>query len=445
MTTKELLRRFLIPSSERHRPAIVPGLYHYQREASVESYDPGAYTRFHLRVEPDGRGILLANATAAARLSPSGVLIAKGLLDDEDEKQIIERLRGHFRGSTTEQMYTDLERVAALIANLVAPGDNYPIINLGDPALSPYEAQLMAPLQADLPLAEPEKLVPIIDRLWQAAIPHVTILAPEAPQADHLVRAVERAEDLGMIAGVRGRATDLEPGRLLADLAMAGVDHVTVPFASADPAVHDALYSDGDHQASNALFATILRHEVAAVAEVPLIARTVPSLGEALEALVEAGVTNINFFAIAAPDEMPEDERAGSLLASAMPQTADLIEELADQMEVRFVWQPPMLADPTRGLIAQVRQGPRCSDDLSVRVEPNGNVIPPRGPYRSAGNLLTDDWASIWNNQAFIKYRERVEKPTRCDDCPGLAICAADCPRKIAGWSLRSEVRTDGE
>jgi hypothetical protein len=52
-------------------PMIPPGLYHAMQEAD------GIYTRFHLRVELDGTGMLIANATAAARLSPSGVIITK--------------------------------------------------------------------------------------------------------------------------------------------------------------------------------------------------------------------------------------------------------------------------------------------------------------------------------------------------------------------------------
>ena len=93
------------------------------------------------------------------------------------------------------------------------------------------------------------------------------------------------------------------------------------------------------------------------------------------------------------------------------------------------------MRDPGIPLSKQVRMGPRCSDDLSIRVESHGDVIPARGPYRSAGNLLTDEWETIWNDDAFLRYRERVERPTRCAECPGLAICAADCPRKPAGWS----------
>jgi radical SAM protein with 4Fe4S-binding SPASM domain len=68
-------------------------------------------------------------------------------------------------------------------------------------------------------------------------------------------------------------------------------------------------------------------------------------------------------------------------------------------------------------------------------VEPDGTVIPPRGPALSAGNLLNDAWDDIWNHEVFHIYREQVEAPTRCDICPGLTICAAACPREPEGWA----------
>ena len=71
-----------------------------------------------------------------------------------------------------------------------------------------------------------------------------------------------------------------------------------------------------------------------------------------------------------------------------MAQMAATVEEAAEQAEVLYQWQPPVLRRPDLALAAQVRQGPRCSSDVAIRVEPDGAVIPPRGPRRVAGNLL---------------------------------------------------------
>jgi hypothetical protein len=74
MELREKLKQLLIPQKPGRRVSIEPGLYHYVWE------EGDTYTRFHLRVEGDGEGLLLANASASARLSAAGVLIAKELL-----------------------------------------------------------------------------------------------------------------------------------------------------------------------------------------------------------------------------------------------------------------------------------------------------------------------------------------------------------------------------
>ncbi len=424
--TRDLITRLFIPRRPAIPESVAPGLYHFMREHD------GLYTRFHLRVEPDGAGTLIANATAAAQLSPSGVLIARGLMEGLPREQILRELGRVFHGASQENLRRDLARMEQLLDELAAPGDTYPIINLEDAEISPHEARLMAPLEADIPLAAPEKLTPILDKLWQIGIPHAVILAPENPEPAYLVRAVERAEDLGLICGVSGRASGLVRGSLLDDLAMAGVDHVTVFYASAQAAVHDALFGEGDHQAAQQVFARTQELEVADVGHIPLVQATVGELEDTLEALLAMNVPNAAFFAIAtAANESAE----GAILAPAMRQVAAQVEEDASEAQVRYIWEPPLEYDPQRPLAEQVRGGPRAGGDLAVRIEPDGAVIPPRGPYRVAGNILTDDWAAIWAHETFRRYRERVQAPTRCDVCPGLAICAADCPREPAGWA----------
>ncbi|HQE93919.1 MAG TPA: SPASM domain-containing protein [Anaerolineae bacterium] len=417
-------------SFKRSTPSspIPPGLYHAMQEAE------GKYTRFHLRVERDGTGMLIANAAAVAHLSPSGVVIAKGLLDGKNTDAILGDLTANFRGASADVMRADIARVEAMIKQITAPGDLYPVFNLNDAAISPHATQLIAPLQASLPLAEPEKLLPLLDRLWAVGIPHVTLLAPQKPDTTHLIRAIEHAEDLGMIAGVRGRASDLGNVELLTALVQAGMDHLTLLYASDNPAVHDALCGDGDHAAAVALLAWLEENQVCAIAEVPLIRATFSTLTATIDTLLASGADNIAFVAYATTDAALA-EQDGVFSADAMRQVAATVEDTADNAQARFIWDPPVQRHPTVPLVGQIQRGPRCSGDMAVRVEADGSVIPPRGPYQSAGNILTAAWDDIWNHGVFRAYRERVESPTHCDICPGLVICAADCPGEPSGWA----------
>ncbi|MBN1920889.1 MAG: radical SAM protein [Anaerolineae bacterium] len=408
-----------------------PGMTHYLRETET------GITRFHLRIERDGSGLLVANATALARLSPSGAIIAKGLLEERPEAEILEALKTTFRGAASEVMAQDIASVSQLLQQLTAPGDAYPVFNLDDMALASDSVQLIAPLQAALPLAPLDTLRPLLERLWEVGIPHVTFFAPQAPNATDLVRAVERAEDLGMIAGVRARASDLLQEGLLSDLMVAGLDHVTFPYAALDADLHDALFGAGDHQAADTVLVWLEENELCANIEIPLVEKTLPGLETVIHSLLGRGADNFSFVAYVTKDPTLAGKHDGALDADAMPQIAAIVEENAHEVQARFLWEPPVERDPAQTLGEQLQQGPRCAGDVAVRVESDGRVIPPRGPYQSAGNLLQDSWDVIWNHDAFRRYRERVEALTRCEICPGLVICAADCPRERTGWAQK--------
>jgi radical SAM protein with 4Fe4S-binding SPASM domain len=383
-------------------------------------------------VDRNGQGLLLANATAAARLNPSGVVIAKGLLDGEGEEALLRRLSGSFQGVTRDRAKDDIARVRRLIADLESPGDNYPILNLTEPLFTAGAVSLEKPLSADVPLAEPERLVPILDRLWELGIPHVTFIASEGAEPRAWVRAVERAEDLGMIAGVRARGSDLTEGSLIRDLAQAGVDHFDILYLSKEPEVHDSLAGAGDHERAVKAFAEACENEVCAVADVVLVRPTLSAVEEILEGFTSLGVRNAGFVALATP---ADQESAEALKPDELVQAAELIEESADELGARLLWYPPVRFDVNIALAEQVRRGRRCSGDTAVRVEPNGSVIPARGPFQPAGNLLIDDWEKIRDHEVYRKYRQRIETDTHCAGCPGLAICAADCPRDPEGWA----------
>jgi radical SAM protein with 4Fe4S-binding SPASM domain len=51
------------------------------------------------------------------------------------------------------------------------------------------------------------------------------------------------------------------------------------------------------------------------------------------------------------------------------------------------------------------------------------------------GNVLRQPWGEIWANPCFTQYREGMENPRRCPECPGLEICQVGCLKDPAQWS----------
>ena len=390
-------------------------------------------TRFHLRIDPDASGLLLANASEAAWLSPVGVKMVRGILEERPDEEIVSELVEEFSGAPASQVKADLTVMHAIIADLSEPGDNYPITNLSDPEISHWERSLGAPLRADIDECDYERFREMIARLWDAGVPHVTVQVD--PERDHseLGRLVEAAEDIGMICGVRAVTSWLLP-ETIEQCAMGGFDHLDLLFAGAEPHTHNAIAGEGDFAALETAIYQCRGLGVSPVAEVPLTDRTLMELEEISDALQELEVTNVVAFAIACGDDDEVADAAGALPARALAQVATTFFEMAEGVEVRYLWAPPKYFDPAKGLEQQIREGPRTSGDVTIRVEADGVVWPARGAM-SAGNLLSDSWADIWKHEAFTRYRELLKAPTRCPECPDLPICRADCPKDPEGWS----------
>jgi len=437
MNWKKLFQRFSVKrGSPSARTGIEPGLYHYMRQAD------GATARFHLRVDTGGNGVLLANAASAVRLHPSGVVIAKGLLEGQDENSIVEKLMKTFSGVTDQQAAADVKHVLSLIASLEKPHHDYPILNPADPSFSPHVTPLHRPISADVPLCKPFYMEPILSRLWDEGIPHVTIIAGKDPVEKDLIRAVEKAEDLGLIAGVRGRGSDLAHGTRIPDLAQAGLDHLDVYCLSIDEQIHDALVGKSDYKFAIKALLMAQKREVCPVAVVALVKPTLTTIDDTLAAIADHGVVNACLFAVATTD--PAEQSSGALLAGELVQAAAMAEETAERYRLRLLWYPPVRYNPELPLGNQICRGPRTSGDSAIRVDPDGCVIPARGPYQSPGNIVKESWNTIAKRAVYVDYRRRLEADTHCFTCPGLAICAADCPRNPQGWADADKRKDEG-
>lgn len=426
------VRRFLFgfpPSAGRaalRKAGIPPGLYHYFRDAG------GQVSRFHLRVDPDGWGLLVAGATAAVWLRPSGVIYAKALLENQPPENIFQLQKAVFGPVPTQRLEADLAEVRQLLDRLQRPGTDYPMLNLMDPAWCKEVKHLDRPLSADVPAGEPDRLERILRRLWELGIPHVTLVAGRSTEPAWLVRAVELAEDLGLIAGLRGLGSLLNQGTCLQDLAQAGLDHLNLLYLAEDPAVHDRWTCAGDHEQVLQALEAAQKLEICPVAETPLIEATWQRIDQTLASLVSRGVGNIGVYAIAAG---PGIASGGALPGEQLVQAAQWLEESASQAQIRFLWYPPVQYHLGQSLATLLLRGPRCSGDTAIRVELDGSVLVARGPAQSAGNLLTDSWQKILRSPVMRRYQSRLRSDTQCADCPGLVICAADCPRNPEGWA----------
>jgi len=406
-------------------PAPTPGLYNFQRE------EDGLVGRYHLRVERDGSGLLLANAKASCLLSVTGVLAAKLLLEGQPQKKVVRVLERNYRGADSAKLKQDVEEVAQTLWQMIRPGRRFPTLDLDDHRAPDAWRQLSAPMCADVEVGSAETGRAIVDQLCALAVPQVVFVVPHSSDPKALVELVEHAEDVGLISGARARASDLQRDGLIDDLAKAGLDHLDIFYASSESAYHDVMLGSGDWNKANKCFEAVKAKEIYAVAVVPLVERHLEDLLAIVEKLRANAVEHAVVYAL-----VSTTGGSGALNPDGLPQMVSVVEEVAEQTGSNsMLWAPPVELSPGQHLPHAMQAGPRAVGQGCVRVTANGELIPAAGPTRSVGNLLSGDWAALWGNPVFKPWREGTALAGRCDICTGMATCVAGCPKDPATWA----------
>ncbi|RMG17999.1 MAG: hypothetical protein D6729_07780 [Deltaproteobacteria bacterium] len=414
---KETLRRFVLPGTGGGSP-LAPGLYPFEREHD------GRLARFQLRVDPDGAGLLMVDASRVLLLSPVGVFLAHAILSGHSDAAVVKAGRRRFAGAG--RLAEDLAALRRAMDAMLDGRAGAVVADLSRRS-GPLERRLSAPLCADLSLPTAAQGERILRRLLEVGVPQVVVVVPPDPVGPDLFRLVECAEDLGLVTGVRARATDLLRDDRLLDLAGAGLDHVDLYWLG-EAAAHDAVYGEGDAERFTAAAQTAGDLDLFLVACLPLAASAVGTVQRALSELPERGVGAGAVFAVVG------DEAEGALPPAAIPQVAAVVEAAADAANLPVVWMPPCHLGSSTPIAEAMRAGPRAGSRATIRVLPGGEVLPPTGPPAPAGNLLEDPWETIWGHEAFRPLRESTEAP-RCDTCPDLALCDLGCPKERSGWA----------
>lgn len=105
----------------------------------------------------------------------------------------------------------------------------------------------------------------------------------------------------------------------------------------------------------------------------------------------------------------------------------DLMEE-ATKAGVKFMWYSPTpicLFNPIA--VGLGNRGCSACEGL-ISIDPKGNVLPCSSWPEPMGNLLKEDFKSIWFNKRSTWIREKESAPKGCKECKNFAVCQGACP-----------------
>ena len=108
----------------RARSALRPGLSTYYFRP------PGGTRRIHLRIDHDGSGVLIVDATNAIHLNPSAAIIAKFALDGLPRNRVVSALNIQFRRVKNSEVQRHIDGIYTLVQHLATTTDACPTCGL---------------------------------------------------------------------------------------------------------------------------------------------------------------------------------------------------------------------------------------------------------------------------------------------------------------------------
>ena len=438
-----------LQSPQTLEPAVE--LHHYQFEGNGEK------SRVHLRVDPDGNGTLIVNASSVMHLNPSAAFMAWLALERKTKAECVRALRRRYSVSRG-QAESDLAAFLSQFEELIRPDGACPIHELDLEMQMPFSARPTAPYRMDLALTyrcnndcahcynarernfpelSTEQWFMVLDQLWALGVPHILFTGGEATLRNDLPELIHHAELNGQITGLNTNARRLSDEKYLQKLVEAGLDHVQITVESCNEQIHDQMMrAKGAFKQTIAGLKNALASRLYVMTNTTMLRTNAHTIPDTLDFLADIGVPTIGLNALIYSGH---GLTVGTgLRESELQPVLDLATQKTNERGQKLIWYTPTQYcefDPTASNLGV--KG--CTAALySMCIESNGNVLPCQSYYHSLGNILTDSWNSIWNHKLSVQLRERQNLPIKCEGCPVVAECGGGCPLKFENSALLS-------
>lgn len=364
---------------------IEPGMYHY-----ISPQDDPRNYRLHLRIENDGAGVLIINASTVLHLNETAAEYAYYFVNNLMADEVAEKMSHRYQVGN-DQALQDYHNLSERILTLVETPDLDPVTFLDFDRREPYSGNISAPYRIDCALtynlpenapaeAAPHKRVTrelstaewqqIIDKAWQIGIPHIIFTGGEPTMRGDLISLIAHAEKNGQVTGLLTDGLKLREGEYFETLSATGLDHIVIRLVIEDERVWDAISTAMDGDIFVAVHITITEGNRSAIST-------------AINRLAALQVHAISLSA--SPDiDDTELEAARDLVAEA---------------DISLVWDIPVpysTHNPVSHEVS-VEHPPEGAGRAWLYIEPDGDVLPDQGQEKILGNVLEKTWDEIWH------------------------------------------------
>ena len=376
---QHLIQHFFPPAQQ-----LPAGIYHYQAPANAS-----VPLRLHLRIDPNGEGVLIVNASTVLHLNQTAVELAYYLVQQVGEVEVGQKmeLRYHIKSEIATQDFRDFKQ---RLETLIKTPNLDPVGFLGFERSEMYSSATTAPYRLDCaltyrlsdgdePTAAPLERVKrelntqewqtILEKAWNAGIPHAVFTGGEPTLRPDLLDLIVYTESLGMVSGLLTDGFRLAEPLYLKQLLLSGLDYVMLLF-------------NPDEDRSWKALRDILAEDISVSVHLTLTAQNSQTV----------------------PDLFNQFERIGVKLISLSVNDPDLkatqtsLSHLAAEKGLSLIWDLPVPYSRFHPVALEAAEGEQVqgAGKAWLYLEPDGDVLPAQGINQVMGNFLKDDWETIW-------------------------------------------------
>ena len=346
--------------------------------------------RLQLRLQPDGAGRLIVNASTVLHLNETASAHAYRFVLGESERDAARFIQRRYRVGWGKAL-RDQQALRQQVRAIVSTPDLDPVLFLGMDRAEPCTELPPIPYRLDLALTyaldpdgQPDPSASrrvsreltaaewksALQTIWAAGVPHVTFTGGEPCRRQDLPELIGHAETVGLVTGVLTSGARLADPSYLQTLANAGLDHLLVSWDPSDEASTEGLRN----ASASDIFTT---------AHLTIAPDAGPKLHAWLMDLKQMGVNAVSLTGQAGIE-------ARALLETAQDQVADA--------GLRLVWDLPVPYSRANPIALEVGEPSGSTGCAALYVEPDGDVLRRQGAKHVLGNLLTESLESIWQN-----------------------------------------------
>lgn len=406
-----------------------------------------------LRVEEDGRGVMVINANTVLHLNQTASAYAYFFMQGLPEELVLAKIRSMYRVSG-EQAKSDYEKLVYTISTLAETEKIDPVTFLGIEKEEPFTYKYSAPLRMDIALTfrcqndcvhcyaggphETSELATdqwkiIIDKLSEVGVFILTFTGGEPTLREDLAELLLYAQGRGMVTGLITNGRKLKDKAYVDALEKAGLDFVQITLESHKPAVHDSMTcAEGSWVETLEGIRNAVASQIYVSTNTTLSKHNADDFLTTVDFIKGLGVDAFGCNSLIYSGKAPEASQEFALSTDELKQLLPQVRSKAELIGLKFLWYTPTQYCQLDPLQLGLGVKSCTAAMINACVGSNGDVYPCQSYFESLGNILVDPWEKIWHSPLAEKLRRRGFADEKCGDCAQLGVCGGGCPLELA-------------